>query len=434
MSTLAPQAVSAEYSILGSMLQNKAVLDDVIDRLDADKFYIDKHREIFTAIAGLYADGKDCDVVTVSEIVGGMADLLNMVSNTPNVANVKSYVSIVVEKWMLREGIKTANELSISCYEPNGKPAIDIIADNANTLSLIEEKTSDDDARLIGDLMPEFVDGMAERLAAKTSILGYSTGYPDIDNRWGGLEGGKVYVIAGRPKMGKSTLMLNIAKAVAYQGKLAHVFSLEMPRVQVVNKLVSNASNIDYAKIRNPKLMSENDWPLMTSGTANLKTQKIIIDEQPRLSVNQIRSRIRKAIKKHGKGAAFIDYLQLMRVDDSKQLVEAIGDITSRLKEIAKSFDIPIILLSQLSRGVEARPNKRPVPSDLRSSGSIEQDADCVAFVYREEVYTPDTDQIGIAEIITSAIRDGEAGTDKLRFNGDMQRFETILFPYQKEH
>ena len=159
MSTLAPQAVSAEYSILGSMLQNKAVLDDVIDSLDADKFYIDKHREIFTAIAGLYADGKDCDVVTVSEIVGGMADLLNMVSNTPNVANVKSYVSIVVEKWMLREGIKTANELSISCYEPNGKPAIDIIADNANTLSLIEEKTSDDDARLIGDLMPEFVDG-----------------------------------------------------------------------------------------------------------------------------------------------------------------------------------------------------------------------------------------------------------------------------------
>ncbi|MFT6047298.1 MAG: replicative DNA helicase [Arenicella sp.] len=430
---LTPQAIEAEQSILGSMMLDNRFIEDAESIVSALDFYRHDHAVIFEAITKVFNSTGAADLITVAESLAlsghgddiGVSYLGQITKSTPNAGSVLRYAEIVKDKAMLRQLIDHSTESIQRAYSPEGEDAIDVVSDAANRIGQIENDSKTTEAETISSLIPKFVDSLQSRFDATNSIIGYSTGFKGLDQRWSGLECGKVYVIAGRPKMGKSTLMINLAVNIARQGLMSHIFTLEMPEMQVVNKMVSNLGNVDYSKIRNPKTIVEQDsWTRITAGGAIAKKLNIVIDDQARLSISQIRTSARGSIKKYGKGVIFIDYLQLMRVDDSKNLVEAIGDITSRLKEMAKSFDVPIVLLSQLNRSVDTRPNKRPIPSDLRSSGSIEQDADAVAFVYREEVYEPDTDQKGIAEIITSAIRDGEAGTDRVIFNGDKQRFE----------
>jgi len=434
-----PQAVEAEQSILGSMMLDNRCIDDVCEILRADNFYRQDHKKIFNAIDKLNSFSSAADVVTVSDFltksgeldsVGGLSYLGELAKNTPQSGAVKSYCDVVIERWALRTLIESANDTIQQAYQPQDLKPSDIADQLAAKIDSLEEGVSKDKSMTASELVPTFIDELEKRFNSDSEIIGYSTGFPLLDKRFSGLERGKVYVIAGRPKMGKSTLMLNLATNAAVSGLMSHIFTMEMPKLQVTNKIISNLANVPYDNIRNPKLLEKDQWSMVTQAATKFKELKMVIDDQPRLSVNQIRSRIRKSIRAHGEGIAFIDYLQLMYFGDGKSKADAIGDVTSRLKEIAKTFDIPVVLLSQLNRSVETRPNKRPIASDLRDSGSIEQDADAVTFVYRHEVYEPDTEQKGVAEIITDAIRDGEAGTDRLIFNGSKQRFEHFENPY----
>ena len=441
---LPPQAIEAEQSILGSMMLDNRVIDEISSELEMRDFYRSDHRLIFEEILSLDEKGEAADVVTVSESLtnlgelekaGGLAYLGTLAKNTPNTGNVKSYAKIVRERAILRRLIESANDIIQAAYNPEGKTPEEVL-DIAEQLIFEIAKNNNQGKvgfRKIDNLLAEAVDKIEELFKTKQTVTGVSTGFTDLDKKTSGLQGGDLVVVAGRPSMGKTSFAMNLVEEAAINQNLpVAVFSMEMPGAQLATRMLASLSRVNSTKLRSGQLDND-DWPKLTSAMGLLQGKSIYIDDTPALSPLEVRTRSRRlaAEHEHGLGVIMVDYLQLMRGSDGKAENRnlEISNITRSLKALAKELDCPVVVLSQLNRGLEQRPNKRPIMSDLRESGAIEQDADVIMFIYRHEVYEAETDQKGLAEIIIGKQRNGPIGTVRLTFLGEFTRFESYAGP-----
>jgi len=441
---LPPQAIEAEQSILGSMMLDNRVIDEVSTELETRDFYRSDHQLIYDEIINLDEKGEAADVVTVSESltnlgeldkVGGLAYLGALAKNTPNTGNVKSYARIVRERAILRRLIESANDIIQAAYQPDGKQPEEVLDFAEQLIFEIAKNNNQAKAgfRKIDNLLSEAVDKIEELFKTKELITGVATGFTDLDRKTTGLQGGDLVIVAGRPSMGKTSFSMNLVEYAAISQNLpVAVFSMEMPGAQLATRMLASLSRVNATKLRTGQLDND-DWPKLTSALGLLQDKSIYIDDTPALSPLEVRTRARRlaADHEHGLGLIMIDYLQLMRGSDnsSENRTLEISNITRSLKGLAKELDCPIVVLSQLNRSLEQRPNKRPVMSDLRESGAIEQDADLIMFIYRHEVYEPETDQKGLAEIIISKQRNGPIGMVRLAFLGEFTRFENYANP-----
>ena len=437
---LPPQAIEAEQSILGSMMLDNRVIDDITSELEIRDFYRSDHQAIYDEIIKLNGKGEAADVVTVSESltnlgdldqVGGLSYLSSLAKNTPNSGNIKSYAKIVRDRAILRRLIESANDILTKAYQPEGKKPEEILDFAESVIFEIAKNNNQakDGFRKIDDLLGEAVDKIEELFKTKQTVTGVSTGFTDLDKQTSGLQGGDLVVVAGRPSMGKTSFSMNLIEYAAINQDLpVAVFSMEMPGAQLATRMLASLSRVNSTRLRTGQLEND-DWPKLTSAIGLLNQKNIYIDDTPALSPLEVRTRARRlaAEHEHGLGMIMLDYLQLMRGNDTggnENRTLEISNITRSLKGLAKELDCPIIILSQLNRSLEQRPNKRPVMSDLRESGAIEQDADLIMFIYRHEVYEPETDQKGLAEIIIGKQRNGPIGTVRLAFLGEFTRFE----------
>ena len=442
---LPPQAIEAEQSILGSMMLDNRVIDEISTELEPRDFYRADHQLIFNEIVSLDGKGEAADVVTVSESlthhgeldkVGGIAYLGALAKNTPNTGNIKSYAKIVRERAILRRLIESANDIIKAAYNPEGREPEEVLDFAEQMIFEIAKNNNEAKSgfRKIDHLLSEAVDKIEELFKTKQLVTGVATGFTDLDKKTTGLQGGDLVIVAGRPSMGKTSFSMNLVEYAAINQNLpVAVFSMEMPGSQLATRMLASLSRVNSTKLRTGQLDND-DWPKLTSALGLLQDKHIYIDDTPALSPLEVRTRARRlaAEHEHGLGLIMIDYLQLMRGSDSKSSENRtmeISNITRSLKGLAKELDCPIVVLSQLNRSLEQRPDKRPVMSDLRESGAIEQDADLIMFIYRHEVYEPDTDQKGIAEIIISKQRNGPIGKVRLTFLGEFTRFENYASP-----
>lgn len=442
---LPPQAIEAEQSILGSMMLDNRVIDEISSELEVRDFYRNDHQLIFNEIVRLDELGEAADVVTVSESlthlgeldqVGGLAYLGALAKNTPNAGNVKSYAKIVRDRAILRRLIESANDIIQRAYQPDGRTPEEVLDFAESLIFEIAKNNHQAKAgfRKIDGLLAEAVDKIEHLFNTKQTVTGVPTGFTDLDKKTSGLQGGDLVIVAGRPSMGKTSFSMNLVEYAAITQNLpVAVFSMEMPGAQLATRLLASLSRVNSSKLRTGQLDSE-DWPKLTSAVGILQDKNIYIDDTPALSPLEVRTRARRlaAEHEHGLGLIMLDYLQLMRGNDiggGENRTMEISNITRSLKGLAKELDCPIIVLSQLNRSLEQRPNKRPVMSDLRESGAIEQDADVIMFIYRHEVYEPETDQKGLAEIIIGKQRNGPIGTVRLAWLGEFTRFENYANP-----
>lgn len=441
---LPPQAIEAEQSILGSMMLDNRTIDEISTELEVRDFYRSDHQAIYKEIIRLDEKGEAADVVTVSESlthrgdldkVGGLAYLGALAKNTPNTGNVKSYAKIVRERAILRRLIESANDIIKAAYQPEGREPGEVLDFAEQMIFEIAKNNNDAKAgfRKIDGLLAEAVDKIEQLFKTKQTITGVPTGFMDLDKKTSGLQGGDLVIVAGRPSMGKTSFAMNLIEFAAINENLpVAVFSMEMPGAQLTTRMLASLSRVNSTKLRTGQLDTE-DWPKLTSAMGILQDKAIYIDDTPALSPLEVRTRARRlaAEHEHGLGMIMLDYLQLMRGSDgvSENRTMEISNITRSLKALAKELDCPIVVLSQLNRSLEQRPNKRPVMSDLRESGAIEQDADLIMFIYRHEVYEEDTDQKGMAEIIIGKQRNGPIGTVRLAFLGEFTRFENYAGP-----
>lgn len=434
-----PHDIDAEQSVLGGLILDNAAWSKVESiGLKEFHFYREDHRLIFRAIAHVVHSEQPIDIITVQDYLksisslqeaGGLAYLASMAKDTPSAANISAYARIVKEKALLREIIATGLQLQASAMRPDAKPA-ELVNDlYAATKSLsFEESTSAAKWCDVSEGLGEVFEDLESYAAAGIGgLLGISTGLFELDQKIAGLEKAKLYLIGGRPGMGKSTLAFNFAAEAAIAGKNVAVFSLEMPKKDIFKKLCSSLGSIDYGRLRNQQPMEELDYQKLTAVTKKLKGRFFNVDDTGGITPSYVRNKLNQLIVDTGRpiDLVVIDYVQLMNPSSIKALDanSRIADIGKELMQIKKEFDCPIVLLSQLNRAVEQRPNKRPINADLRDSGSLEQDADAILFIYREEVYDEDTADKGIAEIIIAKQRAGELGTIRTRFEGRYQRF-----------
>ncbi len=433
-----PHSIEAEQSVLGGLLLDNSSWDRLAGTLGEEDFYRRDHRLIFRAIQTLVERAEPCDAVTLSERLdatgelddaGGLAYLGNLAKNTPSAANIEAYANIVRERSVLRQLAHVGTEIANSAYVPEGR-------ESANLLDLAEQKVFDiadrgrggRDFAHIKDLLPKAIDRIETLYQQETPITGMPSGFGDFDERTSGLQPSDLIIVAGRPSMGKTTFAMNVAEHVAIKSdKPVAVFSLEMPAEQLVLRMMSSLGHIDQHKVRTGKL-ADDDWPRLTSAISILNEASLFIDDSPGLTPMEIRARARRLQREHGKlGMIVIDYLQLMQSSGtSENRTNEISEISRSLKSLAKELDVPVVALSQLNRNLEQRTDKRPVLSDLRESGSIEQDADLVVFIYRDEVYREDSPDKGLAEIIIAKQRNGPIGKVKLTFLGQYTRFENF--------
>lgn len=442
---LPPQAIEAEQSILGSMMLDNRVIDEISSELETRDFYRSDHKAIYNEILRLDEKGEAADVVTVSESltnlgelekVGGLAYLGILAKNTPNTGNVKSYAKIVRERAILRRLIESSNDIIKQAYQPEGKRPEEILDFAESVIFEIAKNNNQAKAgfRKIDSLLAQAVDKIEELFKTKQTVTGVATGFVDLDTKTSGLQGGDLVIVAGRPSMGKTSFAMNLVEyAAIHQNLPVAVFSMEMPGPQLATRMLASLSRVNSTRLRTGQLEND-DWPKLTSAMSLLQDKNIYIDDTPALSPLEVRTRARRlaAEHEHGLGMIMLDYLQLMRGSDSgnnENRTLEISNITRSLKGLAKELDCPIVVLSQLNRSLEQRPNKRPIMSDLRESGAIEQDADLIMFIYREEVYEPDTDQKGLAEIIIGKQRNGPIGMVRLAFLGEFTRFENYANP-----
>ena len=440
---LPPQALEAEQSLLGGLLLDNRKWDEVTDEVKVSDFYSQSHRVIFQAIAGLQAAGDPADVITASEwleadnkleIAGGLAYIGSLANNTPSTANILTYAKIVRERSILRSLIAAANDISDSAYNPEGKTPREVLDQAEKWVFDISERDgrSRQGYTSIQELLARSIDRIEELFESKESITGIPTGFADLDAMTSGLQRGDLVIVAGRPSMGKTSFAMNIAEYVAVEKQHpVAIFSMEMPGEHLAMRMLSSLGRINSTKIRTGKLTDE-DWPRLNSAVGFLDKAPMFVDDSAGLSPMDIRSRARRIVSENSQlGLIVIDYLQLMHTSDSNEnRATEISAITRSLKILAKELSVPIIVLSQLNRSLEQRPNKRPVMSDLRESGAIEQDADVIFFIYRDEVYNEETEQQGVAEIIIGKQRNGPIGTTKLTFRGEFTRFENFASPY----
>ncbi|MEK6298891.1 MAG: replicative DNA helicase, partial [Paraburkholderia tropica] len=409
-----PHSIEAEQSVLGGLLLDNGAWDRIADFLSQSDFYRYDHRLIFEHIGRLISSARPADVVTVfeslgtsgkAEDVGGLAYLNALAQNTPSAANIRRYAEIVRDRAVLRRLVSVADEISSDAFNPQGKEVRQLLDEaEAKVFSIAEDGARGTQGFLeIGPLLTQVVERIDTlyHTANPSDVTGTPTGFIDLDRMTSGMHGGELIIVAGRPSMGKTAFSMNVGEYVAVEyGLPVAVFSMEMPGTQLIMRMLGSVGRLDQHRMRTGRLTDE-DWPKLTHAVQKMSEAQIFIDETGGLNPMELRSRARRLSRQCGKlGLIIIDYLQLMSGSGSgENRATEISEISRSLKSLAKELDVPVIALSQLNRGLEQRPNKRPVMSDLRESGAIEQDADVILFIYRDEVYNPDSPDKGTAEI-----------------------------------
>ena len=425
--------------MLGGLMLDHLALEKISDVLRPEDFYRADHRKVYEAILDLSEGNKPFDAVMVAEWLskrdqleeaGGVPYLVELVEAVPTAANILAYAQMIRESSVLRKLIDVGTQVVQMGYRPEGRAAAEVMEFAEREIFSI----ADEGERLkrgfrpIKELMTGAMDRVAELFEREEAITGHATGFKDFDEMTSGLQAGDLVIVAGRPSMGKTTFAMNIAEHVAISGKKAvAVFSMEMPGEQLALRMLSSIGRVDQTRVRTGRL-DDQDWHRLTSAVGILSQTSIHIDDTPALSPSDLRSRARRLARTCDLGVIVVDYLQLMQVPGTKEnRTNEISEISRSLKSIAKELSVPVVALSQLNRSLEQRPNKRPVMSDLRESGAIEQDADLIVFIYRDEVYDKESPQKGMAEIIIGKQRNGPIGNLFLTFRGQNTRFEDYI-------
>lgn len=434
-----PHSEDAEQSLLGGIMLDERAWDQIADVVGGKDFYRPDHRLIFGAMGDLVERNQPLDAITVGDHLqrqdklddsGGRAYLARLVGNTPGAANIRSYASIVREHAMLRQLIEVGGDIAASAFESEGRQVAELVDQAEQRVFEIAERGQRRGSGFIA--LKEVVQPSIDRLDALSNsedgITGVATGFEDLDSRTAGLQAGDLVVIAGRPSMGKTTLALNIAENAAIGHNLPiGIFSMEMPKEQVTLRMIGSIGRVDQSHLRSGRL-TEDDWTRINSAVSIMSNAPIFVDDAPGLTPTEVRARSRRLKREHGLGLVVVDYLQLMQVSGgTENRATEISEISRSLKGLARELNVPVVALSQLNRSVEQRNDKRPVMSDLRESGAIEQDADVILFIYREEVYDAETPKKGVAEIIIGKQRNGPTGMFLLTFKGEFTRFESHI-------
>lgn len=436
-----PHSIEAEQSVLGGLLLDNAAWDRIADFLSEADFYRFDHRMIFQSIARLISDTKPADVITVYEMlqvagkaeeIGGLAYLNSLAQNTPSAANIRRYAEIVRERSVLRKLVTVADDIATSAFAPKGREVRELLDEAESKVFAIAEEGSRGQKGFqeIQPLLTQVVERIDElyHRDTNTDVTGVPTGFLDLDRMTSGMQPGDLIIVAGRPSMGKTAFSLNIGEHVAVeQGLPVAVFSMEMAGTQLAMRMLGSVGRLDQHRLRTGRLLDE-DWPRLTHAIQRMNDAQLFIDETPALNPMELRARSRRLARQCGQlGLIIIDYLQLMSGSGGgENRATEISEISRSLKGLAKELNCPVIALSQLNRSLEQRPNKRPVMSDLRESGAIEQDADVILFIYRDEVYNPDSQDKGTAEIIIGKQRNGPIGTVRLTFLGQFTKFDNF--------
>jgi replicative DNA helicase len=437
-----PHSVEAEQAVLGGLMLTNDSFDTVASVISEKDFFAQDHQLIFQTMRSLSGDSKPLDVITLSEVlqnnkdleqVGGAAYLVELANNTPSSANIGAYAQIVLERSVIRQLITAASDIVKKGFNPLGSDSSALLAEAERKLSdIIENRPKLGGFQDANSLLKEAISRIDELFNNDADITGLSTGFTELDEKTSGWQKGDLIIVAGRPSMGKTSFAMNMVEhAVLHQDKPVLVFSLEMPANQLMIRMMSSLGKIDQTRMRTGKL-SEDDWPRLSSAASRLKDRPLYIDDRAGITPMMLKNQVRQLSREHGEpGLIMVDYLQLMSGSiPTENRTNEISQISRELKTIAREFNCPVIALSQLSRNLEQRPNKRPINSDLRESGAIEQDADVIAFIYRDEIYNEQSEDKGIAEIILGKQRNGPIGTSKLAFLGKYTRFENLARDY----
>ncbi len=436
-----PHSIEAESSVLGGLLLDNEAWDRVGDMLQEGDFYRYEHKLIFTAIGALVNASRPADVITVFEQlqtqgkadeVGGLTYLNALAQYVPSAGNIRRYAEIVRDRSILRKLVSASDEIATAAFNPQGKAVDDILdAAEQKIFNIGEEGSRNKQGfHAMESLVVELLDRVTEMADNPNDITGIRTGFYEFDKMTSGLQAGDMIVLAARPSMGKTSLAINIAENVAInEGLPVAVFSMEMGAAQLAVRIVGSIGRIDQGHLRTGRL-TDDEWPRLTEAIEKLRNVSLHIDETPGLSTSELRANARRLARQYGKlGLIVVDYLQLMSTSSSmndENRATAVGEISRGLKMLAKELKCPVIALSQLSRGVESRTDKRPMMSDLRESGAIEQDADLIMFIYRDDYYNKDSKEPGVAEVIISKHRNGPTGTVKLAFLKPLTKFENL--------
>ena len=436
---LPPHSIEAEQSVLGGLLLDNAAWDRIADLVNQDDFYRFDHRLIYQHISKLINASKPADVITVyeslsgigkAEEIGGLSYLNALAQNTPSAANIRHYAQIVRDRGVLRRLITVSDEISASAFQSQGKEVKQILDEAETSIFAIAEEGArgTQGFQEIQPLLTQVVERIDELYNRdnRNDITGVPTGFMDLDRMTSGLQPGDLIIVAGRPSMGKTAFSVNIGENVAIESGLpVAIFSMEVGGAQLAMRMLGSVGRLDQHRLRTGRLADE-DWPRLTYAIQKMNEAQLYIDETPALSCTDLRARARRLARQCSKlGLIIIDYLQLMSPSSAgENRATEISEISRGLKALAKELNCPVIALSQLNRSVEQRPNKRPVMSDLRESGAIEQDADLILFIYRDEVYNPDSADKGTAEIIVGKQRNGPIGNVRLTFLGQFTKFD----------
>ena len=459
-----PHSIEAEQSVLGGLMLENQRFDSVAEALSGSDFFRGDHATIYAMMEKLVEAEMPLDVVTLAEElnrhgelerVGGIGYLTELAKNTPSAANIAAYAKIVRERSTLRSLISAASEISAQSFNPAGLDSDDLLQmAEKRVAEIAEDRPKEGGFVGVNALLKSTVERIDELFRSDSDLTGIDTGLAELNERTAGWQPGEMIILAARPSMGKTALALNfIEAAIMTQTKPSLVFSMEMPSNSLVMRMISSIGRIDQGKIRNGQL-TEEDWPKLSAAVAKIKDKPLYIDDTPGLTPQELKARIKRVVRSHQMelsqkfpempleelqaqsqpGIIMIDYLQLMQVAGmSEGRTQEISEISRSLKAIAKEYNCPVIALSQLNRGVEQRPNKRPMNSDLRESGAIEQDADVILFIYRDEYYNEDSPDKGMAELIIGKQRNGEIGTCKAAFIGKYTRFENLAPEYMSQ-
>lgn len=443
-----PHSLEAEQSVLGGLMLDNERWDYVAGHVTERDFYSRAHRIIFREMQTLLEQSKPIDLITLSESleqkaqldsVGGFAYLAELAKNTPSAANINAYADIVRERAVIREMIGVAHEIADAGYDPQGRSSAELLdLAESKVFQIAEERVSKDEGpRSIEKVLEETVTRIEQLYQLpQDGVTGVSTGFVDLDKMTAGLQRSDLIIVAARPSMGKTTFAMNLCENAAMQeDKPVLIFSLEMPREQIMMRMLASLSRVDQTRIRTGQLDDE-DWARISSTMGLLMEKRnMYIDDSSGLTPTEVRSRARRVFREcGGLSLIMIDYLQLMRVPSiTENRTLEIAEISRSLKALAKELQVPVIALSQLNRSLEQRADKRPVNSDLRESGSIEQDADLIMFIYRDEVYHDNSEEKGVAQIIIGKQRNGPIGTVRLAFHGQWSRFDNYAGPYYND-
>lgn len=434
-----PHSLEAEQAVIGGLLLDHQAFDQVLEILQARDFYHPENRLIFSAMARLSELAKPLDIITVSEsldqdgelnTIGGIAHLAELARHTPGTANLLAYAQIVRERATLRQLIRAAHNIADHAHTPEGRDSNELLATAEKIIADIAEgRPSEGGFEAMNPLLKSTVQQIGELSQLESDITGLDTGYAALNEMTSGLQKSDLVIVAARPSMGKTAFAMNLVEhAVLHQKKPVLVFSLEMPASSIILRILSSVGRIDQGRIRKGKL-ENNEWDRLTEAAGRLKDRPLFIDDTTGLSPAEMRARTRRLQREHGEIAMIVvDYLQLMHIPGAKEgRTNEVSEISRSLKSIAREFNCPVIALSQLNRSVDSRTDKRPNNSDLRDSGAIEQDADVIMFIYRDEVYNKeDSPDKGIAEIIIGKQRNGPIGKCKLAFQGHFTRFDNL--------